>query len=224
MIWYDKLPKKVCWHVHAPARAHCHHCQLGIAPQIYKGDPRTYAIFIPAWGSNLGFSGFSRNQNNRGSSGAYVTCIYCDLSVKINTHKMPHGVQRSWTHLLCIYFCVCGRQKPKDPQFERHGWCHNTGQYSRSGISLVYVDRTEKQSITYTLQTKVKGKSWTHSYLVMNWNAHHLLNNFKIYFKKWTTWGLFACLWHFTAHQEFNNAEPLFCGYKIKWSHTWVVL
>ena len=34
--------------------------------QIYKGDPRTCAIFIPAWGSNWpywGSSGFSRNQN-----------------------------------------------------------------------------------------------------------------------------------------------------------------
>ena len=43
-------------------------------PQIYKGDPRTYAIFIPAWGSNSnwGYSGFSRDQNNRDSSGVYV--------------------------------------------------------------------------------------------------------------------------------------------------------
>ena len=32
-------------------------------------------------------------------SGAYVTCIYCAPSVKINMHKTPHGTQRSWTHL-----------------------------------------------------------------------------------------------------------------------------
>ena len=42
-------------------------------PQIYKGDPRTCAIFIPAWGLNWGSLGFPRNQNNRGSSSAYVT-------------------------------------------------------------------------------------------------------------------------------------------------------
>ena len=46
-------------------------------PQIHKGDPRTCAIFITAWGSNWGSSGFSRIRNNRGSSGAYVTCIFC---------------------------------------------------------------------------------------------------------------------------------------------------
>ena len=29
--------------------------------------------------------------------------------------------RRSWTHLLCIFSCVCRRQKPKDPQIEPHG-------------------------------------------------------------------------------------------------------
>ena len=53
--------------------------------QMYKGDPRTCAILILAWGSNWGYSGFSHNQNNHGSSGMYVTCIYCGLSMKINT-------------------------------------------------------------------------------------------------------------------------------------------
>ena len=53
-------------------------------PQICKGDPRACAILIPAWGSNWGYSGFSHNQNNHGSSGVYVTCIYCGLRVKIN--------------------------------------------------------------------------------------------------------------------------------------------
>ena len=27
-------------------------------PQMYKGDPRTCAILIPAWGSNWGYLGF----------------------------------------------------------------------------------------------------------------------------------------------------------------------
>ena len=34
----------------------------------YNRDPRTCGIFIPAWGSNWGSSGFSRNQNNCSSS------------------------------------------------------------------------------------------------------------------------------------------------------------
>ena len=38
-------------------------------------------------GLKLVVFGFSRNQNNRGSSGAYVTCIYCSPSVKISTRK-----------------------------------------------------------------------------------------------------------------------------------------
>ena len=33
--------------------------------QIHKGDPRTCAIFIPAWGSSWGYSSFL-NQNNCG--------------------------------------------------------------------------------------------------------------------------------------------------------------
>ena len=98
-----------------------------------KGDPRTCAIFIPTWGSNWGLRS-SRNHNNRGSSGAYVTCIYCSLSVKINMRKTPHGVRRSWTHLfLHVWSAKNGRL-----QFEPHGWQrHYTGWYKRSGISLV---------------------------------------------------------------------------------------
>ena len=79
------------------------------------GDPRKCAIFVPAWGSNWGSSGFSRNQNNRRSSGAHVTCIYCGLSVKINTRKTPHGAQRSWTHLYCICFARMVGKNPKTP-------------------------------------------------------------------------------------------------------------
>ena len=83
--------------------------------QIYKGDPTTCTILILAWGSNWGSLGFSRNQNNHCSSGAYATCIYCGLSVKINSHKILHDAQRSWTHLLCVCFCACGQQNPKTP-------------------------------------------------------------------------------------------------------------
>ena len=40
--------------------------------QTFKGDPRTCAVCIPAWGSNWGYLGFSHDQNNCDSSGAYV--------------------------------------------------------------------------------------------------------------------------------------------------------
>ena len=59
--------------------------------QIRKGDPRTCAIFIQAWGSNCGSLGFSQSQNTHGSSGANATCINWGLNVKIITCKTPHS-------------------------------------------------------------------------------------------------------------------------------------
>ena len=38
--------------------------------------------------------------------------------MKTNKLKTLHRQRRSWTQLFCIYFCICGRQKPKDPQVE----------------------------------------------------------------------------------------------------------
>ena len=73
-------------------------------PEIYKGDPRTCPIFIPTWGSNWGFFGFSPNQNNRDLGNEYVACIYCGLTVIINTRKIPQDAKRSWTHLFCFVF------------------------------------------------------------------------------------------------------------------------
>ena len=75
-----------------------------VSPQIYRADPRTNPFFIPAWGTKWGSSGFSCSQNNHGLSGAYVTCIYCDLSVKINMGKMLHGTRRSWTRCFGFAF------------------------------------------------------------------------------------------------------------------------
>ena len=84
--------------------------------QIYKGDPRTCVIFIPAWGSNWGSLGFSRNQNNRGSWGGYVTCIYCSLSVKINPQNIARHAKIVNIFVLCLILCVCVVGKnPKTP-------------------------------------------------------------------------------------------------------------
>ena len=103
---------------------------------MYKGDSRTCAIFISVWGSNWGILVFPAIK---------ITMIrqvrmYCSLSVKINTRKMPHSMRWSWTYIVCICFHICGRQKPEYPQFEPHGWQpHYTGWYTRSGISFVYL-------------------------------------------------------------------------------------
>ena len=49
---------------------------------------REILVLAPFWsrhGLKLGvLFFFSHNQNNRGSSGAYFTCIYCSLSVNMN--------------------------------------------------------------------------------------------------------------------------------------------
>ena len=54
-----------------------------------------------------------------------------------NAHKTLCGVQRSWTHLFCVCFCSCSRQKPEDPQIQPHCWRCHTGWYRKSGISLL---------------------------------------------------------------------------------------
>ena len=83
---------------------------------------------------SLGF--FPSNHNNRDSSGAYVTCIYCGLRVQKNTRTMPHGTQRLWT----LLFCVCFFAKTWRPPIWAHGWRrHYTGRYRRTGISHLYL-------------------------------------------------------------------------------------
>ena len=71
---------------------------IGLCHRFRSGSS-TGTIFLPSWGSNWGYSGFSCDQSNSDLSGTYVTFIYCDLSVKrgvkINTRGMPHGAGRS---------------------------------------------------------------------------------------------------------------------------------
>ena len=118
LLWVDLPIWRIVWMWLQRSRFRAIH-QLGLLPcsdemrlQIYTKDPRTCAIFVPSWGSNCGSSGFSRNQNNPGSSGAYVTYMRCSLSMKANMlktrAKMMYGARRPWTHLLCICLCVCG--------------------------------------------------------------------------------------------------------------------
>ena len=87
--------------------------------------PEPCTIFIPAWGSNWGYS---HDQINRDSSGAYVLRPEREDKRLIKTRKMLHSARRWWTHFVCVCFCGCGWQNPEYPQLELHGWRrHYTG-------------------------------------------------------------------------------------------------
>ena len=80
--------------------------------QIYKGDPRTCAIFIPAWGSNWGFPVIKVTviRQVRTSPASAVVC-----GVKLTPVKC-HTVREDRGHICFAFvFCVCGWQKPEDP-------------------------------------------------------------------------------------------------------------
>ena len=70
--------------------------------------------FYPGMELKLGVFGFFLNQNNRGSSGAYATRIYCGLGVMINMPKTPQDAQTWWTRL---FLRAYGRQTPKTLPF-----------------------------------------------------------------------------------------------------------
>ena len=54
-------------------------------------------------------------------------CTWRQASVK---RQCAHT--RTWTHLFCVCFRVCGRLKNGRPQIEPHGWrCHYTEWYRR---------------------------------------------------------------------------------------------
>ena len=81
----------------------------------YTREAQNLHHSYPSMGLKFGVFGFSRNQNNHGSSGAYVTCIYCSsLRVKMTCVKW-NAAWRLKIHLFCIWSCMCGRQKPRRP-------------------------------------------------------------------------------------------------------------
>ena len=72
------IPEKYVIRVHfvSPWTSLIPHLAIRVAPPGH---------FDPGMGLKLGrYLGFLHNQYNRVSSGAYVTCIYCSLTVKIN--------------------------------------------------------------------------------------------------------------------------------------------
>ena len=87
-------------------------------------------------GSTWGVFGVFRNQNNRGSSGAYVTCIHCGLSVKINTRwnaarraKIVDAIVLCFL-FVCLFVCLFLRVWSEKNEYPN---------YTRSGIALVYL-------------------------------------------------------------------------------------
>ena len=69
-------------------------------------------------GLNLGSSGFSRNQNYRGLSGAHVICMYGNLSVKTNKRKTSYSARRSWKRLfLHLFLHVWSAKNLKTPNW-----------------------------------------------------------------------------------------------------------
>ena len=106
---------------------HCNWPKSEFTTDIQGRSQNLHHFYHSMW-LKLRVLDFSSNQNNSGLSGAYVTCIYCSLSVKISTRKSQHIMRRSWRHCFAFVFCVCRQQKPKDPQFEPHDWRrHYTG-------------------------------------------------------------------------------------------------
>ena len=108
----------------------------------------------------LGIFGFSRDQNNRDSSGHIITCICCDRSVKINMRETLHCGQRLDAFCLPLFPCVWGGggETRIYIQLELHGCrCHYRRLCRRpvmSGLNLWLVQRKEGEK--KGSQTKVK--------------------------------------------------------------------
>ena len=73
-------------------------------------------FLISAWGTDWGLQIFLIIKL------WFVRCI-CSLHLlqfereNKHTKKTLHGMQSSWMHLFFVCFCMCGWQKPKDPNF-----------------------------------------------------------------------------------------------------------
>ena len=88
-------------------------------------------------GLKLGVFGFFLQSKQPWLVRCVCHCISCDLSVKINNTSWHTKIVNA---LVYRCFCVCGLQKPEDPQIGPHCWRHHyTGRCRRSGISDVYL-------------------------------------------------------------------------------------
>ena len=108
-----------------------------------RGRSQNLRHFDPSMGLKLGVFGFSRNQNNRSSSGVYVTCIFCGHSEREDKHVLKcHKVCENWGHICFAFVFACVVSKnPNTPNLSpiADDTITRTGQYTRFGISLVYL-------------------------------------------------------------------------------------
>ena len=108
------------------------------------GDTRTCTILIPAWGLNCGASGFSRNQNNRGLSGAYVTYIYWSLSVKRDAKDVAQHAKIVGAFVLHLFVGVWSAKTRKPPIWAP--WLTTPGWYMRSGSPCISMTQLHSTS------------------------------------------------------------------------------
>ena len=110
--------------------------QIKSQMQLYQNDwhrtpdmSRTLSIDIqqryqnlrhldPGMGLNMGSSGFSCNQNKRGSLGAYVTCMYCNLSMKtIKGKNAPRRAKIVGAFVLPLFLPVWSAKTRRPPKW-----------------------------------------------------------------------------------------------------------
>ena len=111
-------------------------CECVLVTDI-QGRSQNLRHFYPGMGLKLGVFGFSRNQNNHDLSGAYVLRF---------ERENKHAWNAAWHAKIMDAFCLLvlflrlWSAKTRIPQLEPHGWwCHCTGRYMSSRISLVYL-------------------------------------------------------------------------------------
>ena len=94
--------------------------------------PTATLFFLPAWGSNWGYSSFCCDQTDRDLSGANWCMCHLYLlrsELELTREKLlcawdyPTHVQRSWAHFVCICFSVCGQQGLEYPWLDLQCSC-----------------------------------------------------------------------------------------------------
>ena len=152
------------------------------------------AISLSNMGSNWEYLGFSHKKEKKKEKNVefdrYVTCIYCGPSVKTNRCKT--SIRSEDPGRICSVFVFVW--SANTPQFEPCGWrCHYTGQYKRSGSSLVYLWLWCNLTMMYS--NKPENKSWRPSmkyeWLNRAYGAKQLICWFQIF-----TFHTLICLYY----------------------------
>ena len=80
-------------------------------------------------------------------------------------------ILRSWVHIVCVCFCMCGRQVLKQPQLELHGWWQEVwNHWSKSVTSTQLLTAHTKKILCIDCQSRcIMG------YVQMNYTAKLLM-------------------------------------------------